>query len=93
MWILPLVDVHTCPYLVQSNENDGVSQFWRALGSQLVSSVVMSEGFKFTQFIVFLFARSLFGEFFDDFRQCNVSPSEGKCLRRSVNSSTPALSI
>ena len=31
--------------------------------------------------------------FFDDFRHCNVSPSEGKCLRRSVNSSTTALSV
>ena len=41
-----------------------VSQFWRALGSQLVSSVAMSEDFKCTQFIVFLFARCLFGEFF-----------------------------
>ena len=70
-----------------------VSQFWQALGSQLVSSVAMSEYFKFTQFIVFLFARCLLGEFFDDFRHCNVSPSEGKCLRRSVNSSTPALSV
>ena len=42
----------------------------------------MSEDFKFRQFIVFLFARCLFGEFFDDFRHCNISPSEGKCLRR-----------
>ena len=71
-----------------------VSQFWRALGSQLVCSVAMSEDFKCPQFIVFLFARCLFGEFFfDDFRHCNVSPSEGKCLRRLVNSSTPALSF
>ena len=31
--------------------------------------------------------------FFDDFWHCNLSPSEGKCLRRSVNSSTPALSV
>ena len=53
----------------------------------------MSEDFKFTQFIVFLFARCLFGEFFDDFRHCNVLPSEGKCLQRSVNSSTPVLSF
>ena len=53
----------------------------------------MSEDFKFTQFIVFLFARCLFGEFFDDFRHCNVSPSKGKCLQHSVNSSTPALSV
>ena len=39
-----------------------VSQFWRTLGSQLVSSVAMSEDF--TQFIVFLFARCFLGEFF-----------------------------
>ena len=72
----------------------GCHSFGGLLGSQLVSSVAMSEDFKFTQFIVFLFARCLLSEFFFyGFKHCNVSPSKGKCLRRSVNSSTPALSI
>ena len=58
--------------------------FGGILGSQHVSSVAMSEDFKFWQFIVFLFARCLFGEFFDGIRQCNVSPSEGKCDAQSI---------
>ena len=59
-----------------------VSQFWQALGKLACLSVAMS-------FLLGVFLVS----FFDDFRHCNVSPSEGKCLRRSLNSSTPALSV
>ena len=88
-----MFDIHTCPHLVQSNENVGVTVlagFWEAGLSPVLPCLRTLN----LRNLLFSFLLSVFSEsFFDDFRHCNVSPSEEKCLQRSVNSSTPVLSV
>ena len=70
--------------LVQSNENAGVTVlvgFWEA-GSSPVLPCLRTLNLRNLLFSFLLDVFSVI--FFDDFWHCNVLPSKGKCLRRSI---------
>lgn len=81
--------VHTYYSRMKTRVSQLLAGFWEASLSP-VSPCLRT----FLCNLLFSFLLGVFSaSFFDDFRHGNVSPSEGKCLRRSVNYSTPALSV
>ena len=67
-----------------------VSQFWLEASLSPVLPCLRTLNLRN---LLFSFLLGVFWVSFDDLRHCNVSPSEGKCLRRSVNSVGPVSQI